>query len=104
MSDEARRAEFEAWYDSETRPFDDQDCSPYKASRAGYLAGYKAGVEAMAETCAKACDEMAERYWREYKRGPGPHRADPEWQGRSNGADECAQACRDAARALGERT
>jgi hypothetical protein len=34
--DEFKR--FEAWYESDTRPFDPMDCSPYKAAWAAWQA------------------------------------------------------------------
>ncbi len=54
--------------------------------RAAHAAGCKAGAEAMAETCAKACDKI--------KIGARDDRAYAE----ALACEECAQACRDAAR------
>lgn len=45
--------------------------------------------EALSEA-AKACDEIEAMYWDAYKRGNGPERADPHYQGMSDGAGECA--------------
>ena len=51
------------------------------------------------ETCAKLCDEIAIDMWNLYKGGP-PYKGDEEGrasditQGRSAGADDCAEAIR----------
>ncbi|CAG9259492.1 hypothetical protein BDI4_600037 [Burkholderia diffusa] len=55
--------------------------------------------EAIIEECAKVCDEYAADQWSLYK-GRAPYngneagRADPDVQGRSDGADVCAERIR----------
>lgn len=41
---------------------------------------------------ATTCDEIGGRYWREYKTGRGPSRANPHVDGKSDGAFECEKA------------
>lgn len=55
--------------------------------------------EAIIEECAKVCDEYAADQWSLYKgrapyNGSEPGRADPDVQGRSDGADVCAERIR----------
>ena len=55
--------------------------------------------EAIIEECAKVCDEYAADQWSLYKgrapyTGSEPGRADPDVQGRSDGADVCAERIR----------
>jgi hypothetical protein len=58
-----------------------------------FLAGYRMGLE----RAAKVCDGYAAKKWDEYKRGNGPGRAHPQWQGESDGAHDCAAAIREMA-------
>lgn len=55
--------------------------------------------DAIIEECAKVCDEYAADQWSLYKgrapyTGSEPGRADPDVQGRSDGADVCAERIR----------
>ncbi|WP_254226013.1 hypothetical protein [Burkholderia multivorans] len=56
--------------------------------------------DAIIEECAKVCDEYAADQWSLYKgrapyTGSEPGRADPDVQGRSDGADVCASRIRE---------
>ncbi|MBR7900747.1 hypothetical protein [Burkholderia multivorans] len=56
--------------------------------------------DAIIEECAKVCDEYAADQWSLYKgrapyTGSEPGRADPDVQGRSDGADVCASHIRE---------
>ncbi|PRH46395.1 hypothetical protein [Burkholderia multivorans] len=56
--------------------------------------------DAVIEECAKVCDEYAADQWSLYKgrapyTGSEPGRADPDVQGRSDGADVCASRIRE---------
>ncbi|HIE4837493.1 TPA: hypothetical protein ACXND4_000160 [Burkholderia multivorans] len=56
--------------------------------------------DAIIEECAKVCDEYAADQWSLYKgrapyTGSEPGRADPDVQGRSDGADVCAARIRE---------
>ncbi|MCO1367219.1 hypothetical protein [Burkholderia multivorans] len=56
--------------------------------------------DAIIEQCAKVCDEYAADQWSLYKgrapyTGSEPGRADPDVQGRSDGADVCASRIRE---------
>jgi len=44
-------------------------------------------------------DNLASKWWAEYKHGE--HRADPHWQGMSDGAEQIAQAVRAIAKEAG---
>lgn len=55
--------------------------------------------DAIIDECAKVCDEYAADQWSLYKgrapyNGSEPGRADPDVQGRSDGADVCAERIR----------
>lgn len=50
--------------------------------------------EKVKERLAKVCEDYSSKKWDEYKRGFGPGRADPHWQGQSDGATDCADAIR----------
>lgn len=44
--------------------------------------------------CIEIAEEYAQEMWRLYKRGTGPERADPHYQGLSDGAFEVAERIR----------
>ena len=48
-----------------------------------------AAVKRERERCAKICEKLEGEHWAAWKLT-----AEPEWQGRSNGAGECAAAIR----------
>ncbi|WP_261547354.1 hypothetical protein [Burkholderia multivorans] len=69
---------------------------------AAYVAGRRTTPtrDAIIEECAKVCDEYAADQWSLYKgrapyTGSEPGRADPDVQGRSDGADVCAARIRE---------
>lgn len=41
---------------------------------------------------AEICTEYARNKWSEYNTGHGEGRANPQWQGESDGASDCAEA------------
>ncbi|MDE1871764.1 MAG: hypothetical protein KGI06_06020 [Candidatus Micrarchaeota archaeon] len=61
---------------------------------AAYLAGKRSAAEAMRERAVQVCEDYASAKWSEYKRGTGKGRANPQLQGESDGADDCAEAIR----------
>lgn len=86
------REMFEAWLKSQ-----DSGASAFEC----WLAGRRTTPdrEAIIEECAKVCDEYAADQWSLYKgrapyNGSEPGRADPDVQGRSDGADVCAERIR----------
>jgi hypothetical protein len=48
----------------------------------------------VAERCIEIAETYSDQMWRLYKRGWGPERADPHWQGLSDGAAEVAELIR----------
>lgn len=60
-----------------------------------YARAYAAqAVAAEREACAVLCEALSSKHWDAFKRGSGPERADPHYQGLSMGADECEAAIR----------
>lgn len=53
-----------------------------------------AELDAVLERAAKVCETYALRNWHAYKNGTGPERANPNVEGRADGADELAAAIR----------
>lgn len=65
------------------------------------------GRDDVLEEAAKVCDAYSSKKWQEYKQGHGEGRANPHWQGQSDGGDDCAEAIRalkNAAPQAGEGT
>lgn len=50
-------------------------------------------VQAEREACANVADDLSVKWWGEYK-GSGPNRADPHYQGMSDGAEDVSAAIR----------
>ena len=46
------------------------------------------------EAAAKICEDESTYFWKEYKYGNGPGRADTYWEGQADGANACAAAIR----------
>lgn len=68
-------------------------------ARNGFIQGWEAGQSAEREACVMVCDEIAEDKWALYKgrppyKGNEAGRADPHYQGMSDGASECGAAIR----------
>jgi len=51
-------------------------------------------IEATIRACARVCEDKGSDYWKDYKTGDGPKRADPHYQGMSDGAHACSEAIR----------
>ena len=61
--------------------------------KAELAASVEVAVLAEREACAKLCEELEMKWWGEYK-NPGPNRADPYFDAKSDGACEAAAAIR----------
>jgi len=59
-----------------------------------HTAAVAKAVEAEREACASEADALSSEYWGEYKNIMSPHRADPHYQGMSDGAENVAAAIR----------
>jgi len=69
------------------------------------LRAWEASRVATLEEAAKVCDERAEMYWKAYKKSPidRPERANPNVEGMSDGAGNCAAHIRALAKSEGEK-
>jgi hypothetical protein len=50
--------------------------------------------DSVIEACAQEADKLSVKYWADYKRGKGPERANPYFEGKSDGAEDSADAIR----------
>lgn len=55
---------------------------------------FRSAVLAERERCAAIVDKLGADWWGLYKQRNGPHRADPFYEGKSDGADEIAASIR----------
>ncbi len=62
------------------------------------------GAEMALEEAARECAMYHDERWDGYKRGHGPGRANPEWQGNANGAAVCEARIRALAEGLDDKT
>ena len=74
------------------------DSAKMDAMVSDHLAAVQAAVAkavgAERESCASEADALSWEYWGEYKKIMSPHRADPHYQGMSDGAENVAAAIR----------